>query len=395
MDKPGALLVCPEAPYPAAGGGALRTASLAQYLAGRYALDVIVFAEPGAGDPAAAFPAGLARSVHTIPLEPHARGPVARAWRNAHRLARGVPPLNDRFSGYGAQVAAIVAGRHYRVAVTEHFWCAPYWEQVASHAERTVLDLHNVESALLLSQAHAESGPVAFAFGRFGRECLELERRWLPKFSLLLASSKDDAARLEAIAPGARALVYPNAVPLVELPRPPQDQAIVFSGNLEYQPNISAVRFFRMQIWPRLRERWPRLVWRLIGKNPAAVERWTSGDARIERTGPVENAVEELARAQVAVVPVTAGSGTRVKVIEAWAAGLPVVATTLGAEGLGARDGKHLVVADAPEDFAAAVSALLASEELRVRIGQAGRALYEREFNWPAAWKRLAEAGLL
>ena len=110
---------------------------------------------------------------------------------------------------------------------------------------------------------------------------------------------------------------------------------------MEYHPNLTAVRFFRLEIWPRLRDRWPQLVWRLVGKNPKAVQRFTRGDPRIEVVGPVQDAVCELARSRVAVVPLLSGSGTRLKILEAWAAGLPVVSTTLGAEGLPVRDGEN------------------------------------------------------
>ena len=164
---------------------------------------------------------------------------------------------------------------------------------------------------------------------------------------------------------------------------------IVFSGNLEYHPNVSAVRYFREQIWPQLREWWPGLVWRLVGKNPQGVSKITSGDSRIELSGPVADAVTELARAKVAIVPVLAGSGTRVKIIEAWAAGVPVVSTPLGAEGLSARAGEHLLLAEGAPAFRDAVSSLLASAALRDRIGSAGRYLFECEFTWEAAWKCL------
>ena len=89
------------------------------------------------------------------------------------------------------------------------------------------------------------------------------------------------------------------------------------------------------------------------------------------------------------MVPVLAGSGTRLKILEAWAAGLPVVATTLGAEGLGARDGQDLLLADSGPAFAEAVSRLLARPELRERVGAAGRLLLEKEFTWETAWKKL------
>ena len=183
--------------------------------------------------------------------------------------------------------------------------------------------------------------------------------------------------------------VYPNALPLAPLPAGANEDAIVFSGNMEYHPNISAVRFFRREVWPLLRERWPGLVWRLIGKNPEAVRRFTSGDARIQAQGQVDDAIRELARAKVAVVPVLAGSGTRLKILEAWAAGVPVVSTTLGAEGLGARDGESLLLADSGPAFAEAVSRLLACTELRERVGAAGRRLLEKEFTWESAWRKL------
>ena len=115
---------------------------------------------------------------------------------------------------------------------------------------------------------------------------------------------------------------------------------------MEYHPNRSAVRFFRREVWPLLRNRQPDLVWRLVGKNPDAVRAFTSGDSRIEVSGEVEDAVRELAKAEVAVVPLLAGSGTRLKILEAWAAGTPVVSTTIGAEGLPVRDGQHLLLAD-------------------------------------------------
>jgi glycosyltransferase involved in cell wall biosynthesis len=138
-----------------------------------------------------------------------------------------------------------------------------------------------------------------------------------------------------------------------------------------------------------LRERWPELVWRLVGKNAAAVRPFTTGDPRIEVSGEVKDAVRELARAQVAVVPLLAGSGTRLKILEAWAAGTPVVSTSVGAEGLAARDGEQILLADGPAAFAEAVSRLLACKEMRDRVGKAGRLLMEKEFTWEIAWQNL------
>jgi glycosyltransferase involved in cell wall biosynthesis len=384
-----ALVLAPEAPYPLAGGGALRTASLIQYLARSRPVDLILFRQPGAEDPARQLPEGLARRVSVIDLPPTGRGQAARAMRNAVRLAREVPPLVDRFAGYQREVADAIGGRRYEIGVIEHSWCAPYWEQIAPACRRTVLDLHNIESLLHARCAAVERPAAAFSHRVFGQASLALERIWLPRFSDLLATSPEDAAAALEIAPGARVTVYPNAVPAVPLPPGADEEVVVFSGNMEYHPNLVAVRFFRAEVWPRLAARWPALVWRLVGRNAAAVGRYTAGDPRIEVTGPVDDAVRELARARVAVVPLLAGSGTRFKILEAWSAGLPVVSTAIGAEGLPARDGENLLVADGGPAFAAAVTRLLASASLRSQLGREGRRLLENEFTWYSAWKKL------
>ncbi len=386
---PGALFISAEAPYPLAGGGALRSASLLNFLASRYAVDMIVFREPRAADPREHLPGGLVRRLHVVDLPAHARHPLARAARNAGRLARRVPPLIDRFAGFGRQIAAATRGQHYEIAVIEHFWCAPYWTEAAAVSDATVLDLHNIESILHARSGSTGGGTQALAHRAFQHICRKLEEEWLPRFSHLLAASEPDAALLRAISPGSSVSVYPNSMPLVPAPARCEEDVIVFSGNLEYHPNISAVRFFGAEIWPELRARWRGLVWRLIGKNPWPSPASSAAIPRIELFGPVPDAVPELARAKVAIVPVLAGSGTRVKIIEAWAAGVPVVSTPLGAEGLPARPGEHALLAGTAEGFADAVSSLLADPALRDRVGRAGRYLFECEFTWEAAWKCL------
>jgi glycosyltransferase involved in cell wall biosynthesis len=384
-----ALFVVPEAPYPTRGGGALRSASLLEYLARRYDVDVIVFREPGAEDPTPLFPPGTARRVHVLELGHHRKDACSRAVRNSGRLARRVPPLVDRFAGFDDRMAALVHGQNYQVAAIEHFWCARYWEQVAPVSARTVLDLHNIESVLHERCARSDRGAGALAHEMFSRFARDLEAQWLPRYDCLLTASAADAQRAQAISPGSRISVYPNAIPLVPRPNVPEREMVVFSGNLEYHPNVSAVRFFRNEIWPILRDRWPSLVWRLAGKNPEEVRKYTSGDDRIELPGPMENAIEEIAAARVVVVPLLAGSGTRFKIIEAWAAGRAVVSTTIGAEGLPARHGENLLIANTPREFADAVSLLLAAPDLRAEIGVTGRALYESEFIWENAWRKL------
>ena len=366
MPKPGAssansaLFLSPEAPAAGAGGGGLRSACLLEYLRAHYDVELAAF---------------------TLPH--HSKSIPARVVRNAWRFLRGVPPLFDRYSGFEAQLEKFF-DRRYRVAIVEHFWCASYARALRPHCDRMVLDLHNIESELARTHASATRGLTALAGRRFARAYERLERRWIPEFDLVLVASDDDRKRVNH--PDVH--VFPNALPEIARPQVPESDAIAFSGNLEYHPNIEAVRWFRKHVWPRVRD---FTEWRLIGRNPEAVAKIVAGDDRIRLVGPVDDAVTELARAKIAIVPLLSGSGTRFKILEAWAAARPVVSTPIGAEGLGARPDEHLLIAGDPEKFAAAIVRLLNDAPLRRKLGDAGRALYLDRFTWPAAWRALDE----
>jgi glycosyltransferase involved in cell wall biosynthesis len=388
--KPKALFLAAESPYPTIGGGPIRASSVLEYLADRFSVHAIFFLEPGAG-PQTAAPSGRLDRVDLISLPFHSKRPVARVLRNVARLVRNRPPLMDRFAGFEAQIERCVSGQRYEAAFIEHFWCAPYVDQVRTSAKRVILDVYNIESEWHRSMASSESGLLAWGHRRFAEAALELERHWLPRYDRVLATSCHDAKMMQAIAADAKVTVYPNALPLVVPPPRADRPEIIFSGNLEYAPNIAAVRFFHRNVWPALQSRWPELKWKILSKNPGSMRDLSARDPSIQFTGFVEDAVAVIAQSRVAIVPLFAGSGTRIKILEAWAAATPVVSTTLGAEGLECRDREHLILADNAESFTAAVSDLLALPVNRERIGAAGRRLYEERYTWPTAWKTLAD----
>jgi glycosyltransferase involved in cell wall biosynthesis len=352
-----ALFVCPEPPYPIRGGGPLRTASLIEYARRQGEVDLIVFREPGQVFDRAA----IAGDVLEIELPFHSRNFLPRVLRNVDRLARGVPPLIDRFAGYETKIVEFVRGRHYAVAILEHLWTAPYVGVLRPHTARAVLDLHNIESVLMRYLAPP-----------FVRSARRAEAKWLPAFDQILVPSSKDQARV-----GNGAIVYPNAIPDRPMPQRAERFAVAMSGNFDYAPNRSGRLWFERRVWPDLAERFPGLEWNLIGKGAQ----------------PVEDAVAELATAQVAVAPIFAGSGTRLKILEAWAAGTPVVSTTLGAEGLESQPGHHLLLADTPETFRAAVAELLLQPDFRTRLRDSARELLHDRFTWPRAWERLEKTG--
>ena len=197
-----ALFISAEAPYPLAGGGALRSASLLHFLARNHAVDMIAFREPRAADPGDHLPSGLVRRLHVVDLPAHARHPLARAMRNAGRLARRVPPLVDRFAGLGDRIAAAIHGQRYDLAIIEHFWCAPYVEQIARISDATILDLHNIESVLHASYAAAAGAAQALAHRRFEKSCRNWKSTGCRDSPGCLAASEPDAERVRSYLTG-------------------------------------------------------------------------------------------------------------------------------------------------------------------------------------------------
>jgi glycosyltransferase involved in cell wall biosynthesis len=159
-----------------------------------------------------------------------------------------------------------------------------------------------------------------------------------------------------------------------------------FLGSMDWMPNVEAVKWFAGDIFPVLKEGVPGLRLLVIGRRPPpSIRALASQDAQIEVTGTVDDVRPFLARCDLLVVPLLSGGGTRIKIMESLAAGLPVVSTAIGAEGLGLVDGEHLLIADSGPEFVAAVSRLIADEELRQRLIAAGRELVRTRYSWARA----------
>jgi glycosyltransferase involved in cell wall biosynthesis len=380
------LVVSPEPPYPLNGVGAYRVASLIHYFSRLAKVDLILFSETGTP---ARLPPGLVRTQTVIPLPTHSTSIVARYARNARRAFQGVPPLVDRLSGHTKKMAQALSGRHYDLGIVEHFWCAPYLEEVAAVCDRTMLDLHNIESVLHARCARASAGLVAAGQKRFARCAESMEAELLPKYSLTLATSEDDAATAHRIAPGATVAVYPNAIPYVPVPAVAEAPVVVFSGNFEYHPNIDAVNFLVSAIWPEVRKRCPELRLRLVGRGDKFVRHLLPSGLNIEVTGPIDDALAEIATARIVIAPLRAGSGTRIKILEAWAAARPVIATSLAAEGLEYVKDRDLLIANQGAAIATAITQLNAAPHRRAALGVGGRRQFERCYTWEAAWRIL------
>ena len=180
--------------------------------------------------------------------------------------------------------------------------------------------------------------------------------------------------------------VVPNGVDIDYFQRNGSEQGvdgrIIFTGSMEYYPNVEAVLFFAQKCWPLIRERLPNATWQIVGKNPVIDVRKLAKLPGVTVTGSVADVRPYFTEAMVAIVPLLVGSGTRLKILEAMAMQKAIVSTSLGYEGLSVVPGKHLIAADQPEAFAQAVIELLNNPGKRQALGIASRVLVEAEYGW-------------
>ncbi len=257
-----------------------------------------------------------------------------------------------------------------------------------------VVDSHNIDYELARQYAHSGSSLVRRLYA--GVNWRKLRREELGTYrdadGVCLCSATDERRVLEEL-PRARTAVIPNAADIEYYqPRPtdpPSDgRTLLFFGLLSYVPNIDGVTHFIENIWPHIAKANSDVCLKIVGGRPPPSLLALAGP-RIEFTGFVPDLRPHLAAAAVVVVPLRLGGGTRLKIVEGMAMGKAIVSTKLGAEGIEVVSGRDLLIADEPEEFAGAVSRLLANPELAARIGQSARQIAVQQYSWRSAAQKL------
>jgi glycosyltransferase involved in cell wall biosynthesis len=379
------LVVAYEYPWPASSGSRLRLLTTLHGLCGAGPTELFSITSVGRTDFDEPDPALGLEKVGRVTVQPGggARRSVARPWLPA-ALATG-----DR-----GRVARALA--EFTTGPYDLVWCFDVRAWVLAdppHPAPTVLDLDDLEHYKIrgrLSVESATSTPDPAADGENrrntvdrwkqlpGRIFSQLEaRRWDRLYrsasshvEQIVVCSQLDADRITSSGVR-RVTVVPNAYPRPDRPVGRSDvgsqPTILFHGTLRYPPNADAAQWLVGRIGPVLRNLVPDARIRLVGLGNPVIASLNDPPATTV-VGPVADIVTELSRADVVVVPVRFGSGTRVKILEAFAHRIPVVSTTLGAEGLGLVDGRHLLLADSAQGLAAACARLLTEPDLRQQL---------------------------
>jgi glycosyltransferase involved in cell wall biosynthesis len=307
----------------------------------------------------------------------------------AARADAGIVATPGAFRGHRFDVVHV-----FRLAMLP--FARPYVDRAGSATERH-LDLDDVESITRrrlaeLYRAHGR-GTLAEVEEEAARRAAVLEEGVLRDFDRLYVCSEQDRVSL-ARSGGARVCVLPNALPVPDpLPPPPPGRpfTFLFIGTLGYYPNEDGILYFCTQVLPLIRRARPRDVRVLIvgpGASPAVGQLARAPDVSV--VGPVPDVTAAYREADAAIVPIRAGGGTRIKVLEAFAYRRPVVATSIGVEGIAAQPDRHFLRGDTPSELAEECLRILASQPLAERLADDAYALFRRAYTIEAAARGLA-----
>ena len=369
---PRVLILTGETPLPATSGLRQRTLHLARALGAAFEVEILAL-----GDVPAA--SGEPFTLRGVP----------------HRRPRGLALAASLRQPYQA---AKVRSRAAERQAASTSWTSvqtevPFLAPVARAAGAPlVVDAQNVESDVLATLANAERRPVHRARWRWEAAKTErFERAIVRAAAAVCATSDEDAAALERLG-ASRVLLVPNGVDTAAVAHAPlaASSELLYVGHYGYRPNALAALELVDDVLPRVRAACAGATATIVGREPARGLRERARDG-VRVTGAVDDVLPYLRAARALVVPLRSGGGTRLKVLEALAAGVPVVSTRLGVQGLGLTDGEHVLLGEAPAELAAATVRVLSDDALAKRLSEQGRRLVEQRYDWSVVARPLVE----
>ena len=394
-DRPGVLAVTSEVPWPLDSGGHLRTYHLLRALAVRLQMRVVA---PTPSDQAGANAAALqAAGVEPRLVEMPARtgaGEAIKALRAALHREPYVLFARHRHRGVLQTLEREIARQAPRALYLDHLDSLVY---AGVHPGiPLVVDMHNVYSRLASRMAAEAGGALRRAY--LAREAMllgRMEQQAVDQAHTLLAVSDDESRYFKSLG-AQRVVVVPNGVdcdafgdmPIGQRQGPP---TVLYVGSLAWPPNAKAAHFLASEVMPAVHQQLPEARLVIVGRNPGPEVLMLARLRRVEVVANAPDVAPYYRDAHVMAVPLQAGGGTRLKILEAFAAGVPVVSTAVGCEGIDAVAGRHLEVAERP-DFASALVRVLKDPIRAGVVADRARVFARERFDWSVVGARACDA---
>lgn len=403
------LLLTPQLPYPPRQGAAMRNYNIARLLSSEAEVSLLSF--PSDYECPEALPR-LRESCARVEVapRPHRR----RSDRLATLLFRATPDLATRLASveFARMLSELLSTDSFDLVQVEGLELAGYVLPVLQRQVRRrvapggwtavsgplfVLDEHNAEY-LLQRRAFetTSSSPLPALYSLVQWRKLRLyERNACRLFDGVATVAESDRVALLGLDPLLNVRVIPNGVDVeyfhrdwrqgaltLAPPDLPPGPLVVFTGSMDFRPNVDAVTWFAQKVWPIVRQSAPEAEFYVVGRNPVPAVRKLARLSGITVTGGVPDVRPYLERAKAFVVPMRMGGGVRLKVLEAMSMSRPVVSTSMGLSGIDFEPGKHALLADDPGDFASAVCRLLEDSDLGARMGTEAAGFVRARYDW-------------
>jgi sugar transferase (PEP-CTERM/EpsH1 system associated) len=372
------LLLSHRIPFPPDKGDKIRSFHLLEALASRHEVRLITHAD----DP---------RDLRHVPelrarcksVTVYSRSRAGRSLSSARAFVAGRPLSFARFHDARAarEVRDALATDPPDVVVV--FSAQPAEYLPARVPVPVIVDLVDVDSEKWSSYAAAARGVLRAVYLRELRLVRAFERRLVERGFRICVVSDREAALFRRVVADVPVDVIPNGVDVSDAPlRRVQPGVLLFSGAMDYAANEEAAAIGARSVMPLVRSRVPEAKLRIVGRHPGRAVRALARLPGVEVTGEVASVGTELERAALSLLPLRVVRGIPNKILESFAYGVPVVATTQALDAVGARNGEHALASDTPEGLAGAAVSLLEDGSLAARIGAAGRDLVRERFRW-------------
>ena len=386
------LFITEFLPWPLNTGGRIRTYHILRQVALRHEVTLVTQNHLGGLEGEEQIRTFVSR-LYSIPLKPQSS--LRKAIGAAVSLADPRPYVSG-YSHYREALARLIrrltSTESFDIVHLDHLDAAVYLRHCYPKSA-VYLDQHNYETGLLRSTRDKTSHlPLRWYLSSQLRKLARFESQILRAVHAVGVVSRRDAAMVSTVAPETSVQVVPNGVDLAffDIPRRPVPYRIVTVGSLDWPPNVEGIMWFLDNVWPAVRAVRPQAILHIVGRNPSQALLKRS-DQQVTVVGSVPDVREHVAEASAFVVPLFAGGGTRLKVLEAMAMRVPIVSTSTGIEGIECIDGKHVLIAEDAKDFAYKLVELLDNPMLGASLAIASRALVEQHYGWDAIGERLDE----
>lgn len=381
------LILANKVPYPPRDGGALATLNMIKGLTRQgHVLHVLTMSTSKHPFNSNDIPHELQKIAFFKVVKVDTRISIAKLIRNL--LFSRIPYTIERFfsKAFSTEIEKILEAKEFQIIQMEGLPLSAYVPIIRRRSSaRIVMRAHNIESRIWERNAEgAHWGFRKFYFNNLSKRIKTFEHENLRRYDALVPISPVDEKEFQELGNSKPTFVAPFGVDpsfFQEQKESSGDLSIFFIGSLDWIPNQQGLTWFLSEVWDNLRMMHPNLKFQVAGRNaPVSLQKMVYQKGA-QFLGEVDDAPNFILSNTIMVVPLFSGSGIRVKIIEGMALGRTVITTTIGAEGIGAKDGEHIILADDSKHFTEAISQIISDPEICHQIGRNGRKFVMENFD--------------